>query len=237
MLARRDGKPAGVLTALRHPPLGVIGNVVVAPQHRGHGVATALMEAALARLADCRSVRVHAMAEAAGFYRRLGFTAEGVTSLWQRLPAAPPEPRTALASAADHWGGVAALDRAVYGGDRAALLRALREAVPAAARVSLDDSGAVDGFVLAKGEAEHYELGPWVVRRGCRGWRDLPAAALAALPAGARVGVPVPAGNERAARRLVELGFKVETSYIDMVRGEPWPDEADVCARAGGDKG
>jgi len=226
-----------VLTALRHPPLGVIGNVVTAPPHRGHGVAMALMEAALARLADCRSVRVHATVEAAGFYRRLGFAAEGVTSLWQRPPAAPPPPQAALAPAADHWAGVLALDRAAFGGDRSALLRALREAVPTAARVSLDGDGAVDGFVLAKGEAGHYELGPWIVRRGCRGWRDLPAAALTALPAGARVNVPAPAGNERAARRLVELGFKMETSYIDMVRGEPWPDEADVCARAGGDKG
>ena len=227
---------AGVCTAHDYGALGTVGNVVVAPEQRGCGVGVALLEAALERLAGCRAVRVHALMPTAGFYRALGFEAEGMSTRFRLSPeihALAPfnVGDAAVAPARDRWDEVLALDAAQFGGDRSMLLGALAEAVPEAA-LALDG-----GYILAKGEPPLYELGPWVVKPGCRGWRGLLEAAVAALPRTASVEIIVPSPNFRVTSLLEAQGWEAVDYTLAMVRGGGWSDEGNICARAGGDKG
>jgi predicted GNAT family N-acyltransferase len=58
---------------------GHIGRIAVLPEWRGRGVGSALLEALIAIAQDQRrpAVYLHAQCRAEGFYRRLGFVAEG----------------------------------------------------------------------------------------------------------------------------------------------------------------
>ena len=93
------------------------------------------------------------------------------------------------------------------------------------------------GYILAKGEPPLYELGPWVVKPGCRGWRGLLEAAVAALPRTASVEIIVPSPNFRVTSLLEAQGWGAVDYTLAMVRGGGWSDEGNICARAGGDKG
>ena len=182
----------------------------------------ALLEAALERLAGCRTVRVHALMPTAGFYRALGFEAEGMSTRFRLSPEmhalAPFDVGdAAVAPAHDHWDEVLALDAAQFGGDRSALLEALAKAVPEAA-LALDG-----GYILAKGEPPLYELGPWVVKPGCRGWRGVLEAAVAALPRTASVEIIVPSPNFRVTSLLEAQGWEA------VEQAAPY-DAADCCA-------
>jgi len=236
LVAEVGGAAAGVCSAHDYGALGTVGNVVIGAGQRGAGVGSALLEAALERLAGCRAVRVHALMPTAGFYRALGFEAEGMSTRFRLSPEmhalAPFDVGdAAVAPAHDHWDEVLALDAAQFGGDRSALLEALAKAVPEAA-LALDG-----GYILAKGEPPLYELGPWVVKPGCRGWRGLLEAAVAALPRTASVEIIVPSPNFRVTSLLEAQGWEAVDYTLAMVRGGSWSDEGNICARAGGDKG
>lgn len=66
-----------------------IGRVLVAPAHRGHGVAHALMQAAIAFAAERwpgQSVAISAQRYLIGFYERLGFQCHGSGYLEDGIP-------------------------------------------------------------------------------------------------------------------------------------------------------
>lgn len=83
LLAERDGVPAGyVAFRLRHGA-GVIAEVVTAPVDRA--VFSALVHAAVARLAEAGATGVRALAVPRGVYDR-GFRAAGFWRGWRRFP-------------------------------------------------------------------------------------------------------------------------------------------------------
>ena len=236
LVAEVESTAAGICTANDYGELGNIGNVVVAPAQRDHGTGRALVKAALERLTECRAVRVHALMPSAGFYRALGFVAEGMSTHFRLSPEmhalAPFDAGDAgMGMARDDWEEILALDTRQFGGDRSALLGTLADAVPEAAL-------AVEGgYILAKGEDALYELGPWVVETGCQGWQRLLEAAMAALPREATLEILVPSPNFRVTSLLETQGWEAVDYTLAMVHGGEWSDESNICARAGGDKG
>ncbi|MDP9385215.1 MAG: GNAT family N-acetyltransferase, partial [Actinomycetota bacterium] len=82
-LARRRGESAGAVAAFAGG--GAIGIYYLAtlPAHRGHGVARALMAAALAAHPSA-TVTLTATAAGEPLYRRLGFDAVGRATWWRR---------------------------------------------------------------------------------------------------------------------------------------------------------
>ena len=236
LVAEVESTAAGICTANDYGELGNIGNVVVAPAQRDHGTGRALVTAALERLTECRAVRGHALMPSAGFYRALGFVAEGMSTHFRLSPEmhalAPFDAGDAgMGMARDDWEEILALDARQFGGDRSALLGTLADAVPEAAL-------AVEGgYNLAKGEDALYELGPWVVETGCQGWQRLLEAAMAALPREATLEILVPSPNFRVTSLLETQGWEAVDYTLAMVHGGEWSDESNICARAGGDKG
>lgn len=83
-LAEVQGQPAGTATTTRYGmDLGWIGMVLVDPQFRRRGVATALMDAALEFLSGrVRCIKLDATPDGAKVYERLGFQPEWELSRW-----------------------------------------------------------------------------------------------------------------------------------------------------------
>jgi ElaA protein len=72
----RDRGPVGYLRVLDEGDHARIGRLVVGREHRGHGVADALMRTALA-LVGPRPSRLDAQSHLTGWYSRLGYAQDG----------------------------------------------------------------------------------------------------------------------------------------------------------------
>jgi GNAT superfamily N-acetyltransferase len=118
------GKLVATTTAISYGlTLAWIGMVITAPEFRGRGLASRLMETALAYL-DARQmqcVKLDATSMGSGLYRRFGFEDERPVERWLR--AAAPASAPNIAGKAGDWD--AQLDRLVFGIDRSALLAML----------------------------------------------------------------------------------------------------------------
>lgn len=70
-----DGEVVGLTTTARYDGLGWIGNVVVAPDHRGRGLGTELVEAAVDHLQSggADTVGLYALPASCSLYERVGF--------------------------------------------------------------------------------------------------------------------------------------------------------------------
>lgn len=83
-----DGVPVGYLRVLDDPEAARIGRVVVAPSHRGRGLAEVLMRRALALVADRSSV-LDSQAYLQDWYQRFGYVVAGPEFLDDGIPHVP----------------------------------------------------------------------------------------------------------------------------------------------------
>jgi predicted N-acetyltransferase YhbS len=158
--ARADGRVVGTATTTVYGNgLAWVGMVLVDAAFRRQGVGTALVEAALAHAdgAGVATVMLDATPAGRHLYERLGFRPEGTIERWEgRLP----DPRGHTFSA--DRSGVAALDRAAFGADRAALLHDLAADPAASAVVARRHDGEVIGYALSRPGARARYVGPVV---------------------------------------------------------------------------
>lgn len=82
------GAPVGTLRVLDDGPHARIGRVVVDAAHRGHGVAAALMRAALEIVGE-RACVLDAQAHLEHWYARFGFAADGPQFSEDGIPHVP----------------------------------------------------------------------------------------------------------------------------------------------------
>lgn len=172
-----------------------ISMVLVRPDRRRAGLATALMRWAVGSLAAAGTPRVVLDATPAGreVYRRLGFRDLWGFRRWAlpaSLPATVEGVRVRPLRAAD-WPALCALDMAAFGAPREFLLRDFAGRLPPAALVAEGPAGGLAGFVLARDGVRVPQIGPLVATEATT-TRALLAAALAALP-------PDPAGGAHRA--------------------------------------
>ncbi len=83
-----DGTPIGYLRILEDAHEARIGRVLVAPEHRGRGIAYDLMQAALEHIGD-RPSRLDAQAHLAGWYARFGYEQSGPAFVEDGIPHVP----------------------------------------------------------------------------------------------------------------------------------------------------
>ena len=239
-----DGKQSvGVTTAVDYGNLGMIGNVVVSSQSRGKGVGKVLLKEAMKRLESCKSVRVQSRMEVTTFYKELGFLAEGMSTQF-RLDADMKsfQPFDVgsdenIVPAEGYMDEILAIDQRQFGGDRSQFLKELNDYLPQCSFVALGEDGSVKGFIMAKGEVSWYEIGPWIVEPGCKNWQGMLQATVQAIPDKSTIEVLVPAPNFRITNLLDSIGYNAHSYCMSMFYGEDWPDESNICARGGGDKG
>jgi ribosomal protein S18 acetylase RimI-like enzyme len=218
-IAEADGEPAGMVTTTRYARTAWIGHLIVAPEHRMRGVGRALMERAMALLADrgVATIRLEADPPGMHLYRQLGFAQEfeslrfrlSETESYERGPGEPIE--------AGDLGRIAAFDTDYFGDDRGRLLELLFGQADAA--LQCRESGRLTGYLLAVPGRGVTRLGPWVAAK-----RDVAEKLLrlvsAELP-GRTFAVGVPAVNREASDLFRSQGFKQYSSSFRMVYGEP----------------
>lgn len=90
LLLEEGGELIGCLRILDDGDAARIGRVVVAPGHRGRGLAGQLVRAALAEIGD-RPVRLDAQTGLAGWYAGFGFTPSGPEFVEDGIPHLPME--------------------------------------------------------------------------------------------------------------------------------------------------
>jgi len=243
-LIAHDGKELlGVTTAFDYGKLGMIGNVVVSSECRGKGVGQALLKESMKRLESCKSVRVHSKMDVVSFYSSLGFIPEGMSTVFRLdgdMKSFQPfviDSDENIVSAEGYWDEIVAMDKRQFGGNRSNLLKELVTYLPQCSFVSLGKDGSVKGFIMAKGEDKWYEIGPWIVEPGCKNWQGLLQASVQAIPPNSSVEIFVPAPNFRVTSLLDSMSYNAQSYCMSMYYGEDWPDEGNICARGGGDKG
>ena len=239
-----DGEQSlGVTTAFDYGNLGMIGNVVVLSESRGKGVGKILLKEAMKRLESCKSVRVQSRMEVSSFYKDLGFLPEGMSTQFRLdadMKSFQPfdvDSDDNIVPAEGYWDEIFAIDQRQFGADRSQFLKEISDYLPQCSFVALGDDGSVKGFIMAKGEDSWYEIGPWIVEPGCKNWQGMLQATIQAIPDKSTVEILVPAPNFRITNLLDSIGYNAHSYCMSMFYGEDWPDESNICARGGGDKG
>lgn len=230
-VAGSDGRLVATALALPYPPeFGWISMVLVHRPYRRQGLATRLLERAIAELRDRGLVPIlDATPTGQPVYERMGF-----------------RPIEALARWRGHGGGstlstlpsiedvrdVAELDRAAFGADRSAVLADLLGRQPSVSR--RDPAGG--GFLLSRPGRTATHVGP-VVARETDTALALLESGLAAL-AGPVV-MDVPDRQAEVTERLSTLGFRPERRLTRMALGREtgFGDPALVRAVAGPELG
>ena len=160
-LATCNGRPAGTVTTTSYgAALAWIGMMLVHPDFRRQGIATALMRESIAFLHRCgvQSIKLDATPEGEPVYQRLGFEQEWPFHRWRR-PVSDSQPQASTASGRSTMKSLkehAALDSDAFGADRMPWLNGLRSDSLVALRS--------DGFGMLRPGANADYLGPVVAQ-------------------------------------------------------------------------
>lgn len=243
-LVSSDGTLVATSLALPFPNggFGWISMVLVTESHRRRGLATRLMESAMAALAARGLVSIlDATPAGREVYRLLGFEDTWGIERMQCLdrPALPPvsmRPEIEVRRMTDaDWEAVCALDAQAFRADRKELIGALRARLPQAALVA-GRPGQVEGFLLGRDGRIANDLGPCVAAS-----EDTAIALMAAAlkEVSAPVFLDVPAEHVALGAWLRQGGFTLQRPYTRMLlnRREPFNDVARMFAIAGPELG
>ena len=236
-LTTAGGKLVASALALPYDGFAWVCMVLVAPDHRGQGIATDLMRRVLDDLGR-RGVMAGLDATPAGreVYKHLGFEdVYGLERLWaERVAPAvggvEASATIALLAAAD-IDEVAAYDAGRFGADRRALLEHLRVRVPDSAFVACAE-GRVAGYVMARDGLVATQIGPVVAEDAAT------AIALARHAIGPIAGAAVIDACEYQTP-FVEwfkgAGFEFQRPYVRMLlgRAQPIDRKENIFAPAG----
>jgi GNAT superfamily N-acetyltransferase len=209
------------------PDLAWISMVLVRPDRRRAGLATALMRWAVEALAGMRCIALDATPAGREVYRQLGFADVLGFSRW-RLPAPPAVPEAPVRRiTAQDWDTVIALDAAAIGAPREALLRSLAARLPLAAWIARDGGG----FALGRDGLRAPQIGPVVARD--------PATALALVAAASRaIGAPaildLADAQVEVAAALRLAGAEALRPFTRMARGVAPPGRHDLLVTMAG---
>lgn len=127
LLADGPGGPVGCACCATFGATGWIGALGVAPEARRRGLGTALTEACVAWLRErgAETVLLYATDVGRPVYERLGFVAETRAVAWRGVAGRAPAVDLRRPSEADR-DAICAIDRAMTGEDRAAVLDSVR---------------------------------------------------------------------------------------------------------------
>jgi len=181
-----DGEAALAATAAAlpyGPGVAWISMVLVRPDRRREGLATALMRWAIAHLegAGIPAIALDATPAGRAVYAGLGFRDLWGFTRWALPAAVPAEPGIRVRPLAPgDWPAVAALDLAAFGAPRPALLASLAARLPGAAWVA-EGQGGLTGVILGRDGVRGPQLGPLLAGDAPTA-RALVAGALPAAP-------------------------------------------------------
>jgi GNAT superfamily N-acetyltransferase len=218
-----SGRLVGVGSGVGYPPLGFVGNMIVAEDHRRRGVGGAVLESVVRFLEQmgCTRIELFATEDGRPLYARYGFELiePGSRARLTRAMASATSDVAVGDAGADVLDELVAYDAARFGGERRDLLDLMLtdEARPALLATRRD---AIVGFAWLRAEDER--IGPWI--------SDDPEAAAAILaeafrrlPEGAELTTNLPMSNSAGLAWLRAHGVEPDPWDGRMARGAPIP--------------
>jgi hypothetical protein len=205
------GRVVGTTTTTTYgTDLAWVGMVLVDPDYRRRGIATALTETALKYLRGrgVRTIKLDATPAGRLVYEPLGFEPERVLERW--VGALPVERADAVEPGM--WDDIAAADRAAFGTDRGRLLRTIIGDV-GPPLVAKGPRGEILGYALARPGARAGYVGP-VVADDVSTARTLVSAAAAGT-----VLIDVDTAFPGAVDLMRQLGFTRQRELLRMRLG------------------
>jgi GNAT superfamily N-acetyltransferase len=214
------GRMVGVGSGIGYGTLGVVGNMIVAPEHRRRGIGAAVLEAVLTFLDEQGCARLELSATDLGrpLYASYGFSpaGEGTSAVVGRAAVEAERAAVNLADAGpEALAELVAFDAPRFGGDRTPLLAAML-ADPARPLVVARQAGHMVGWGWIRPEAGR--VGPLVADTPDVAM-TLVAEAMRRMPAVATLRLTMPPGNRAGIDRLRRLGADLESWDGRMARG------------------
>lgn len=200
---------------------GWISMVLVLPEFRRRGLATALLQHAVQRLRGSgRAAVLDATPAGRAVYRLQGFADSWSFERLRREANAPPPAGPAIAGLRElresDWPAIAAIDALTFGADRVALLRALAWRWPQAARV-VERGGGLRGYQFGRDGREAHQIGP-VVADDTSVAQALIAHALRQAPGAVYLDL-LDARSAALRNWLAQQGFVFQRPFTRMVSG------------------
>ncbi len=217
-IAECDGHRVGMVTTTRYRRTAWIGNLIVTPEYRNHGIGSHLMNHAMKHISKqgIRTIRLEADPPGIKLYRRFGFVDEFESLRFTYAGSIENSDHSVDRFDETDLPEVAAFDAGFFGDDRVSMLRLLLKHTITA--YWLRTGGPVRAYAIALPSASGVQIGPWV-------GEDLEAAhvvlrSILSEVKGVRVGLGVPCVNREAVELLTSLGFQRRPSSLRMVYGE-----------------
>lgn len=205
-LALWDGTPAGTVTTTTYgADLGWIGMMLVHPEYRRRGIASALIQTSLDYLnrVGVSCIKLDATPAGEPVYERLGFRSEWTFQRWERAGAPPPVFRDNAETFEPSDD-----DARAFGANRSTWLKSLAER----SRV-VEDAG---GFGMLRGGLQAAYLGPVISDDPTRARRMIQEL-LGSCES--RVFWDVPGPNAAAVEIATALGFQPVRTLLRMWTG------------------
>lgn len=221
-----NGKLVASAIALPYGAFGWVCMVLVAPAWRRQGIATNLMNRVIAiLLKDGVTPGLDATPAGREVYRQIGFLdvygLERLVAERANVSADPPAGTNLRVLTEADMDAVAAFDAPIFAGDRAALLRHLRNRQPERAIGAWRD-GALEGFVFARDGRTWTQIGP-VIATDADTARALIAAAANAGAGPDNLLMDLMDYHTGMSGWLKAGGFEIQRPYIRMIHGSDQP--------------
>lgn len=170
-VAELDGKVCGTVTTISYENrFAWVGMVLVDPQHRGKGIGTQLLEAAIEHL-DNRKIsiiKLDATPQGKPLYEKMGFVSEYEIERWilQRtiagvtIAGGPAQYETLTLPLSD---SIVEADREGFGADRSLLLESLHHSAPEFT-LEIRNNSVLQGYTFGRRGLFADHLGPWAAK-------------------------------------------------------------------------
>lgn len=217
-IAENIGNRVGMVTTTRYRRSAWIGNLIVVPEARSHGIGRILMRHGLDHLekTGISTVRLDGDPPGIPLYRSLGFVDEWQSLRFKGISSNGAVPKSVTPIESAHLDAIGALDDACFGDCRQTLLHLqLQHALYS---FVVKRAGAVMGYLFMESTNLGLRIGPWVARDSGDAQNLLAAARCAAGP-GWMLTLGVPAPNTEALDLLSASGFEAIPSCRRMIRG------------------
>ncbi len=199
-IAEDDGHTVGMIVATAYDRAGFLGELIVRPEYRGHGLGRQLLEHAIDYLHSrgCGSIYLDGDTPAVPLYERLGFKTVCRSLRFLGRVESAADAHVRIMTDDDH-GAVVKLDRELFGADRSFFLCRRRERLPGLCW-SLTEHDRVTGYIMGRPGRGVVTVGPWIApTRG-----DAALCLLRAL-SGAAADTPLRIGLLESQNRAVSL--------------------------------
>jgi ribosomal protein S18 acetylase RimI-like enzyme len=233
-LARENDQPVGMITSTRHGDYAFLGDLIVRPGDRGHGIGAALMTHAVAYLQShgVRTIELDGVFAAVSLYRRLGFRDKYLSLRFRRersFVEAKTVPRGSCTI-----DELIAYDRARTGLDRGQVLTQFMHEF--SDHLFVDRTRDIEGYAFLRAAADGLlNIGPLVADRA-----DTAASLLSAIIAacgGHNLGIGIPEINRAGVALLRRHGFLYRPPSLRMSMGERQGYESSTYAICSPEKG